>query len=425
MARVYPFRGYRYDPEKAGPLDRLVTQPYDKISDRLLDDYLARSPYNVAHVIRNSNYQEAGTYFRSWIDQRVLRQDPSPSFYPYEQSYTYEGKEYSRLGFIGLVGLKDSDLAVRGHERVLQKPFEDRLNLIRQTESNDGLIFSLFSDPAQKVDTALSKVAGRAAPAIEVTDDFGVRNRLWLLSDPDLQRQIVDSLRTAMLYIADGHHRFETACRYREECLERGWYPEGVESFDNRMMALFNMEAPGLQILPTHRAVRNLPDLDLRVLLKQLGKYFRLSQLRDLEELDTFMATENHALGMVSRGPLTFHGLVLRDSPTGFMPQIEGKARELDVNILHQGILEPFLGIGRLELEKESHVDYYRDRKSMIDQLIEGRHELAFLLKPTRLEQVRQISELGEKMPQKSTDFYPKLLTGLVFMKMMIGGRGQ
>ena len=422
MARLFPFQGYRYNPDKIRQIGDVVSQPYDKISTEMWQDYLKRHPYNIVRVIKNRNYEQAASYLESWIQNDVLSQDDSPAFYPYEQQFEFEGKTLSRLGFIGLVTLDDSEFTVKGHERIMSDPLEDRLSLIRSTESNEGLIFMLYSDSTLQVDQLLDECRTNAEPMITVTDEYDVTNRLWKLSDPDLQTQITDTLKDKTLYIADGHHRFQTSLLYFQECRDKGWKSGAVESSDKRMIGLFNMEASGLNILPTHRGIRNLQDLNLNNFLSSLEPFFEVERLVGLQELDFALREEGTRIGLVTKQG-EFWLLQPREPVTNdpaFMPGITGFSRQLSVNMLHEGILQPLLGIGPEELDSQEHVDYFRSRYRLIGSLRDGHHQLAFILNPTQLAQVQEVSELGEKMPPKSTDFYPKLLTGLVLMKMQI-----
>jgi len=385
--------------------------------------YLERHPENIVRVIKNPDYQDAAEHLSRWIADGVLTGDQVPSFYPYEQVFEYEGDSLSRLGFIGLVSLDDENLAVKGHENVLKKPLEDRLRLIRANEANDGLIFTLYSDPEMGVDGALGEFTAQHGPVVDLHDEFGVRHRIWQLPESRISDKIVESLRGKPLYIADGHHRFQTAVLYRQECLEKGWRPAAVESFDKRMVALFNMDSPEVKILATHRAIRNLSHFSGERLVSQLKAFFQTYPCEDTDEIFGRLDEAPHQLGLVSSAPVGAFLLRLKpemlDNP-GFMPHVTGFARELDVNILHEGILDPLLGIGVEELASQKHVDYFRDRNELAAEVKGGKYQVGFVLNPTTVEEVRAISERGEKMPQKSTDFYPKLLTGLVLMKMEI-----
>ncbi len=429
MAQVLPFRGYRYNPERIDEIGDVLTQPYDKISPAMLRDYLGRHPCNIARVIKNPNYQDAGQHLTQWMQEGVLKQDDLSSFYPYEQEFEFEGQTFSRMGLIGLVSLEGGAVSVKGHERILDEQLEDRLNLLRSTEANKGLIFMLYRDSSKVVDQLLGEFKQQHAPVTQVVDNNQVSHRLWQLSETGLQERMTEILNNAPLYIADGHHRFQSSLLYFQECREKGWRTAARESFDRRMTALFNMESPAVKILPTHRGIRNLTDFDLSRFLSRLEPYFEVQRVVDLPELELEMQGAGARIGLVAENNPTYYALRLREkmgSDSTFMPGITGPARKLDVNVLHEGVLSPFLGIGAQELTSEKHVDYFRDRGELISHLGEGHYQLAFILNPTSLKQVHEISERGEKMPPKSTDFYPKLLTGLAFMKMEIekpGGR--
>ena len=426
MARIYPFRGYRFDPAMVGRVDNVVTQPYDKIPESLRKEYLGRSDYNIVRVIRNEDYEAAATHLNDWIRDGVMRRDLDPCLYAYEQVFSFEGETQSRIGIIGLVALDDGELVVRGHERVLERPLSDRLHLIRQTEANEGLIFTLFSDTSLKVDHVLEGYAEVHPPTTEVTDDFGVIHRIWAISDADVVvalRSLVDGL---PLYIADGHHRFQTSLLYHKECLAKGYRPAALESFDKRMVALFNMESRGMRILPTHRGLRGLENFRSGSFLAGLEKYFQVASVDRFDQMYAKVEQERHCLGFcwLEGGDLKSVVARLRDDAMAnpeFMPDVEGPLRDLDVTILHSGVLDALLGIGPEKVSSGEYVSYFRERKELQSQVEQGTIQVGCLLRPTSLDQVRGVSELGAKMPQKSTDFFPKLLTGLVLMKMEVG----
>ena len=420
MPRLYAFRGHRFDPQIVGRLDDVVTQPYDKISDSLRREYLDRSPFNVAHVIANSDHKAAAHALESWISQGALRRDEEPSLYAYQQSYAWQDREYERTGVIGLVSIQEAAASIKGHEKTMSGPLQDRLRLLRETEVNDGLIFSLYQEPARHTDLLLEEVMAAGRPQIDVADDSGFRHRLWRIEEPRVQGELNEILKPLTFYIADGHHRFQTAVHFRQECEEKRWKPGAVESFDKRMMALFNMESPGLRILPTHRALRDLVDFNLEDFLSVLASAFEVRPQSSLEELRLVLDRSPRTLGMISGRPHRAYSLRPREGSPSGLQGLPGTAADLDVNLLHQGILEPLLGIGMAELAAQSHVDYFRDSDRLARGVEAGDYSLGFLLRPTTLEQVRRCSDEGSMMPQKSTNFFPKLLTGLVFSKMVI-----
>lgn len=423
MAQLFPFRSYRYDDLKIGRIADVVTQPYDKITPEMADRYLRLDPHNMVRVTKNSDYPEASRHLNHWIREGILLQETVPCFYPYEQSFDLGQTTHKRIGFIGLTSLQDSEIAVKGHENILPEPLKDRLSLMRATESNQGPVFMLYSDPSQELDDFLVTFTQTEAPVIEAVDEYGAVNRLWRMSNHKHHALVETALKDQPMYIADGHHRFETSVVFYRECCEKGWKPAAVESFDKRLVAAFSMDAPGLTIFPTHRGVRNVPGTSIDALPTKLEAFFEVTKLGGLNELTVLMRGEGRRVGLAFGKPVQFYLLRVRsearEDPT-FMPGIADPARALDVNILHEGILRPYLAIGPEELASQRFVDYQRGAEELIDRLKEGQYGAAFLLNPTRIDQVKKISESGGKMPQKSTDFYPKLLTGLVLMKMEI-----
>ncbi|RPJ86794.1 MAG: DUF1015 domain-containing protein [Acidobacteria bacterium] len=427
MGQLIPFRALRYSSTRIQSLADVVTQPYDKITPDMRNRYLARHPFNIVRVIKNPDYQDARSNLKRWIDAGVLERDQVPAFYPYEQVFEFEGNRERRLGFISLVSLRDSSLAIKGHENILKEPLEDRLKLIRETESYEGLIFTLYSDPELGVDRILGQQTSACPPLASVDDEYGVSHRLWAITDPAVQQAINQSLANLSIYIADGHHRFQTSVLFCRECEEKGWRPAAAESFDKRLIALFNMRAPGLRILPTHRGIRNLSGFDPRGFLSTVAQFFDTTAVDSWTALKQALAAGSRHIGLILGDPPQF--VVLRPNQaaltaTEFLPGVESPARELNVNLLHEGILKPYLGIGPGELASQKYVDYFRDPDELLAGIRASRYQLGFILNPTTLDQVREVSEKGEKMPQKSTDFYPKLLTGLVIMKMEIDKSG-
>ena len=427
MAEVFPFRGYRYNTQEIANLGDVVTQPYDKISEPMQKEYLERHRYNIVRVIKNSNYENAAENLNQWIETGILKQDDSPSLYPYEQIFRFEGQSCSRLGVMGLVSLQADPDSVKGHERVLDSPLEDRLNLIRSTEANEGPVFMLYSNPSMQVDQLIRQFSQDHDPILEVTDGDGNTHRMWRLCASDLHKQIGEILSVSQFYIADGHHRFKTSQLYYEECQSKGWRATSGESFDKRMVTLFNLNSPELKILPTHRGIRSLQEFDLNQFLFSLNPHFMVEKMATLTELEAAMKGPGVRIGLAVRENTSYYLLHLRESSSddsSFMAEMTGTIRHLDVNVLHEGILNSGLGVDTRKPSGQAKVSYFRNREELISQVEQGECQLAFLLNPTSLDEVRELSEQGKKMPQKSTDFYPKLLTGLVLMKMEINKTG-
>ncbi len=431
MASVYPFRGFRYSQAAVGDLNLVVTQPYDKITPSMQDEYYRRSPHSVVRITLNTEkrkepntgYPEAGSTFRQWIRQGVLIQDARPAIYAYYQEYVIDGKTKLQKGFITLLDLKYSSSGILPHEHTLAAPKEDRLHLMRSIEANEDQIFMLYADGALTVDRIMDHCVSGRQPEIEVADEYGAIHRIWTITEPGALKEIRDAMLLQKLIIADGHHRFETSVSFMHECERQNWSPAGAESFDKRMATCFN-SAGGVTILPTHRLVRDLPQFDAQSFLRDIEPSFSIKSLSSADALGAKMkeGIGEKVFGFYAGTPRGFHLLCLRE-PALQDPLLLKHAeayRDLDVSVLHALLLERYLGIDEDKIAAQAHVDYAREREFCIRSVDEGRHQAAFFLNPTTVEQMQRIASAGERLPQKSTDFYPKLLTGLVFMQMKI-----
>jgi uncharacterized protein (DUF1015 family) len=325
---------------------------------------------------------------------------PAPSFCVYFQKFTIPGNNEIRLrrGFIGLGRLEDyANKVVYPHERTLTGPKRDRLELLRHTKTHFEQIFMLYEDPEQRIDASLEQHSA-ALPDIQVEDEYGVQHTLWIVSDPRTIAFIQGEMDRKKLIIADGHHRYETALAYRDEAK--------TESSQFMPMTFFNLNSPALTILPTHRVLSNLPDFDLQVLFNRLAEYFDIGGNGEI------------TIGLFSGGRTT--NLTLKPSLdlAALMPDLSPNQRRLDVVMLHRLILDKCLGITEDAVKKQSYITYVRGADAAIKKVEDGQAQAAFLLNPTRLDQMRDIAYEGNVMPQKSTDFYPKVLSGLMMYSL-------
>jgi uncharacterized protein (DUF1015 family) len=421
MALVYPFRGIRYNKETIGDFQKVVTQPYDKMTPSMQDEYYRCSPFNVVRITLNlenrtnpeTRYPDAGSIFLKWIAEKVLLQDSLPAMYAYYQEYAFEGQTRLQKGFISLLDLKNSESGIIPHENTLAAPKQDRLRLMRSIEANEDLIYLLYSDDRLTVNRIMDEsISGRPAE-IEVKDEYGAVHRVWAITDPETLRKMQDSMRSQRLFIADGHHRFETSINFMNECREKGWEPAGLESFDKRMVTCFN-SVDGVTILPTHRMIRDLPEFDPGTFLRKIEDHFEAEPVSSASALWEKMkkGQRDNVFGFYPATLRKFYFLRLRKNV-----EVD---RRLDVSVLHSLLLERLLGIDESKLASQAHLDYMRERDLCIKLVDEGKYQAAFFLNPTTAEQVQQIASRGERMPQKSTDFFPKLLAGLIFMQMKI-----
>jgi uncharacterized protein (DUF1015 family) len=440
MADIYPFRAFRYDPQRVSPA-QVVTQPYDKITPALQDRYYEASPHNLVRVIlgrleendnpANNVYSRAAGHFREWRRQGILRQDSLPSIYAYSQRFTAPGstKELERRGFIALGRIEDySAGVVFRHEQTLAKPKADRLDLLRATRAHFGQLFMLYEDSGQ-VESLLasSTVTGTSAPdVVEVEDENGVLHRVLQVTDPKLISSVQSAMRDKKLIIADGHHRYETALNYRNERLgadaskaELASSP-GASPYEFVMMTFVNMNSPGLVILPTHRLVHSLASFSESDFRNAARGFF------DVDEVDasldapraTAILRESGRCGTTILAVTANRAFLLHHHNPNIPEVFTGLSisqQALDVVQLHKCLLERVLKLSEESIRNQQNISYVRDASEALSQVrgAGSRGNIAFLMNPCRMAQVRDIAFAGEVMPQKSTDFYPKLLSGL------------
>ncbi len=471
MARIYPFRALRYDTDKVR-MEDVVTQPYDKITPLMQQAYYDRSPFNLIRVILGKRepddtdafaphaansaphnvYTRAAETLQAWRDEEILRPEAEPALYGYSQTYVVPGTEETRerRGFIGLGHLYDyAEKVVYRHEQTFPKHKSDRLALFKATRAYCEQIYMLYSDPAFTAEQLIfqSKDGEFEKPAdLAITDEYGVVHRVWRLTDPQLLNLLVTAMDNKKLLIADGHHRYETSVAYmKERAAELGIQPESSSgrrsSSDNdedesssnladephallpkprfpeaaMMMTFVNMEAPGITILPTHRVVFGLDGFSAEQFLAAAEPWFSVSRL---SEPDVKALSDVHGVAFLA---VTRDGSFLLSAKADAVsaelkrlhPEITARQAELDVVQLHRILLEQTLGLSHESIARAENIRYLRESDEAIRQVRDGEAEIAFLIKPVTLEQLRDISLSGDVMPQKSTDFYPKLLSGL------------
>jgi len=445
MARVYPFRAFRYNPEVA-PFSRVLTQPYDKISTAQQEGYYAAHPLNLIHLEKGRTYpndspQEnvytrAAAALHSWIAGHLVVEDAAPAFYAYSQEYSVPGssERRTRRGFIGAGHLEDyANQVVFRHEHTLSGPKADRLELLRHTRTHTGQLFMLYSDPAKRIDAILTNAEKSEKPVTEMTDEFGVVHRLWAIADDARIAAIQKIMGDQKLVIADGHHRYETSLNYRNECRTRAGKPRPDASYERSMMTFVNTQSEGLVILPTHRVVSNLRDFSWSAVRRYLEPWFATEVFPFADGAQRLAAQEKfharllpakarRAIGAypaANPGSRAFYLLTLRPEAdlAQILPGVSRLQRQLDVVLLHQGILEPALGVTPHAVAAESNLSYEREFAAALEAVDRGA-QLAFLLNPVDVDIVMNVATSGEVMPQKSTDFYPKLLSGITMYRI-------
>lgn len=414
MATIQPFEPYRYS-ATAGDPSRLLTQPYDKINAETRQRYLAASPYNLVRLIlgerRDSDddsdnvYTRAAQYLNDWIREGILAQDAAPGLYAYFQEFTVpdSGEKLTRKGFIGIGKIEDySANVVFRHEQTLTGPKKDRLELLRHTRAHFGQIFMLYPDPEGAVDKVLAAAAVEP-PVMNVLDEYQARHLLWPITNPVQIAHVQELMSDKKLLIADGHHRYETALAYRNE------HP-GDPAARFVMMTFVNMHSAGVKILATHRVLRNLEHFDaVHFFEKAANAGWSVAACPTLDALKQRMAGRDPKRVQI--------GVVV----AGTEPRLMQRARkkdEMDVPVLHHDVLGTLLGISEDAVRDERYIQYVRGIDAAAAEVRDRGAQVAFLLEPTPIDDMARIAFGGGVMPQKSTDFYPKLLSGVTIYRL-------
>ncbi|HXJ45260.1 MAG TPA: DUF1015 domain-containing protein [Candidatus Dormibacteraeota bacterium] len=445
MAQVFPFCAYRYNPQLA-PFQNVLTQPYDKISPEMQQKYYDAHPANLITVEKgreypgdapgNNVYSRAAAAFKDWEAKNLIAQDAAPAFYAYTQEFTVPGttERRTRRGFIGAGKIEEYSAGVIfRHEHTLSGPKADRLELLRNTRTHTGQLFMLYSDPRKRVDAILSEAESSAAPATEVRDEYDVVHRLWVVSDSQKVSLIQSAMADQKLVIADGHHRYETALNYRNERRAQISSVDPNAPYERAMMTFINTRGEGLVILPTHRVATNVHDFSWPAVRRYLEPWFSTEVFwfsNDAEKesacrsfLARLKTSSQRAIGaypISTDGQRAFYLLSLRAGVdlAQLLPNVSPLQRELDVVLLHEGILEPALGITMQAVTKEANLTYEREAANALNAVDSGRAQVSFFLNACDVEKVVEIATASEVMPQKSTDFFPKLLSGITMYRV-------
>ncbi|TDA70027.1 MAG: DUF1015 domain-containing protein [Clostridia bacterium] len=449
MATVIPFQGLRYDLSRIEKLDDVIAPPYDVITAAAQEEYHRRHPYNVIRLElgrigdddtpQNNRYTRASSYLQQWLEEGVLLPEESPALYSYRQEFTWQGRDFCRSSFLARVRLADyGEGEVLPHEDTLPQARADRLALLRTCRANFSPIFGLYLDPGHRVDEMFRQVVSGSLPQAEAVDEGGIRHRLWVIKEEQVIREVRAFMAPQTIYIADGHHRYETALQYHREA--------GDPGSAHVMMALTNMFDPGLLILPTHRLVCRIPPPRPAEVLRRVEESFSVTAYDLARGIAEFLGLlkeageKGHAFGMYLGGervyllwrawenqdetgeggaaepgvPGSLQGKAAGGRPAGDPPGQTGTPpRPLDVPVLHKLVLEGILGV-----DPQKNLEFTHQAEEAIAAVRSGRTEMAFLLNPPTLDQVVSLARAGQKMPQKSTYFWPKLVTGLVLNRL-------
>ncbi len=434
---IRPFKAFRFDEKAVGDVGRCVAPPYDVINGEQQDRLYEKSEYNIVRIINgktgpsdnenDNQYTRAAEHFRSWIEKGVLKQDSADTIYAYVQDFQLGGADFQRLSFIALAKLEEFGKIVKPHEQILKEPTIDRLNLKKATDARFGLVFMLYEDPKHVADNIVEKTA-QQKPLVDFVDDFNVRHRLFFITDQNDISAVTEMMRDKSCVIADGHHRYTTDLMYAKETNDpAARFP---------MIAFCNVCHEGLLVLATHRLVGNLNGFDIDKLLAALQTDFDLMRYTFNSDRTKTDARENmlaqirvehckdgNAFGIYA-GDNAFHVAVLRDKRKmdSVAPDMSTHYRSLDVAVLHKLVLEKLLNIDEQALAGGTNIVYVKDgdhaTDRMIEQIDQKSKQVAFFMNPPKISQIQMVADAGERMPQKSTYFYPKVHSGLTINKI-------
>jgi uncharacterized protein (DUF1015 family) len=423
MAKIKPFRGMRFNVKNAGNLNELVCPPYDIISKEQREGYIKKNPYNIIRLeLPNvddgeNRYKAAGVTLREWLDEQILACDEKPGFYIYEMEFTANGKRNSLKGFISLVELREfADGVVLPHEETLSKAKTDRFNLMSETMCNFSQIYSLYFDEDGAITDIINTLG--SIPDMVITDADGTIHRCTAVTDETVILKLEELFAQKKLYIADGHHRYETALNFQKKLQADG---KATENSGFIEMFLVNIENDGLVIFPTHRIVRGLEKFDADEIVEKASKYFEITDAANQDAM-TAALHKDYDAGLKTFAMYTGSGnckiFRLKDSEAvkKILPEKSDSYCGLDVSVLHTLVLEGILGIDKENMANQKNLTYTRDAieaLQAIDNSGSGGN-CAFILNPTKVKEISDVASANEKMPQKSTYFFPKLITGLV-----------
>jgi uncharacterized protein (DUF1015 family) len=437
VAEIRPFRGVRYNQLLVKDLAGIICPPYDIISPQLRQELYHRSRYNFVQIesgrelpqdtATDSKYTRSAATLKRWLEQGVLVVDQASAIYLHGHYFSYKGKEFRRRGIIARVRLEDWDkMVVRPHEGTLVEFKSDRLSLLWALQANTSPILALFEDKGRQVASLLA-AQEQSQPIISFSEASGERHNVWAITQPEVINQLAGYFARQPLYIADGHHRYESALTYQRERIACSSPVSGDEAFNFVMMTLVDFSDPGLIILPPHRLVRGISRATLNQLMTELGSFFEVEELplnmpRVWQQVDHLLIageTDEVRLVLFGLAEDRLHLLRLRDPATAsrMMPYFHSELyKRLNVSVLDHVILEKMLGLGGGEA---AILGYSYDGEDAVNRVLEQEYQLAFLLSPIKPEVVKAVADAGDRMPRKSTYFYPKAPAGLVFHRLV------
>lgn len=422
MTTIYPFSGLRYNFEKVSSSADVIAPPYDIIGPEEQEELYRKSPYNIIRLEygkennedtqENNRYTRAASDLNHWLQEGVLIQDDKPVFYWYEQQYSWEGKTYTRDGLIAALKTEPyENKSVIPHEETLSKPKDDRLQLLRHCRTNFSPVFGLYPDKEKTVENKCSYIK-QTEPIMDFEDFTGQRHKVWIIEDSTLQNELQEKFASFTVFIADGHHRYETALEFSQEMAAKGKH-----GYDRVLAVLVNLYSPGLLILPTHRVLKGLSQFDPDKLLTSLEEEFNIEKWPAPDKLDLNKFTENlnqkgedrFAFGMVSSDQVYL--LQIKD-------EFKTSEEKLDVTWLQEKVFSKRLNLTAEDIKSGDYLSYTRDDVEAIELVKNKNAQVSFILNPPGLDQTINLAQTSERLPQKSTYFFPKLVSGLVLNKL-------
>ncbi|MCF8067911.1 MAG: DUF1015 domain-containing protein [Desulfobacterales bacterium] len=440
MAKIIPFQGVVYNKDKIDDMASVTTPPYDVISSKERDDFYERHPQNIIRLILNraestdsesdNPHTRAAANLNNWLSDGVLVRDEEPAFYLTAVDFEAAGRTFTRYGLIAAVGLEPFDKGViLPHETTFSKVKSERLGLIQACKANLSCIFSIYSDKENVLET-LKAAALENDPDMDFVDTDGLRQRLWKIVDKEVQARVITAMEKRRLYIADGHHRYETALNYRDRLKNNSDDFSDDHPANFIMMYLCSMEDPGMIILPAHRLLPEIDNSKIESFIEKAETCFNITTIGFNEgELhaagDEFitslrMKSATPTIGVFMKDTKAFYQLTVKPGIMDemFGNELHASLRELDVTVLTRLILKEILGFDQEMLDDKKQINFVSDDNLAIDKISSGESKIAFILNSTRMEQVQRVAEAGYTMPRKSTYFYPKVITGQVINKL-------
>lgn len=424
MPEIAAFRGITYNPEKISASDDVLCPPYDVIAPELQEQLYAKSEFNAVRLElpkEENKYDVAAERLQLWLEQGILREDNEEAIYPYHQTFTTkEGKVYTRKGFIARCRLYEFEKGVvLPHEKTLTGPKKDRLQLFIKTKANISPIFGLYSDKERHADRALEQFTQSTAPFIDAMDYQNARNQVWRCTDRTIIEQVYSTLKDKQMFIADGHHRYETAIHYRNLQIENNPHHTGHEAYNFIMVYMTNMSDEGLIVFPTHRLLHSLEKFNFEELVEKLRSFFGVQELSNKQKLKEFLACHPHgAFGVVAKQKILGIHLAC-DLDKAIPEQMPRELKALDVTLLHHLVIGKMLGVSLEAQALQTNLNYSKDIDEVFEAVQSGQAQLGFVMNPTSISEVEAVAKIGELMPQKSTFFFPKVLTGAVMYRLI------